>query len=120
MFSFNPKKWGLPQPWYFRFKFDRGHGRWLIEVQENGHDWFALTAITNNKIETLDFATLKEAVIHAKVLGLPEVYQLYGLPALPKFDTQSELPGVINVSETQSTPLATASLRAVSARAGSK
>jgi hypothetical protein len=113
MFSFNPKKWGLPQPWYYRFKFDRGHGRWVIELQENGHDWNALTMITNNKLETADFPTLQLAVDHAKAIGLPEAYTLYGIETLPEFETSSILTGAASGSESGSATPAASSLRAV-------
>jgi len=118
MLSLNPKNWGKPRPWYFRFKFDRGHARWLIELQENGYEWQPLTAINNNKLETLDFETLQEAVCRARFLGLEKVYVLYGIEALPLFDSPLPdskfvtLPGDQSAFDSQS--LSASSLRAVS------
>jgi hypothetical protein len=63
--------------WSYRFRYDNEKGAWLIEVSTN-YMWYALRAIENNKINTLEFSSSVDAQAHADKIGLANVYTLVG------------------------------------------
>lgn len=74
--SLNPFASFLPSPWAYRYRYDRNHGCWFIELRESDHTWNPLTEIRNGRLENAGFDSLEKAAVKATELGVGLVYKL--------------------------------------------
>lgn len=76
IFKFFAKPWSSAE-WQYRFRYDMGQGKWLIELTTN-FIWVPLQTIVDNRVQIVEHATFQEAKAHADKIGLGNIYSLIG------------------------------------------